>query len=95
MSGNQGDGIALRHLGEQVQEQSQRGRWHGYCFRLFAVIENLDADARPFAELMGRQAAAGLPREPSLGLARSNRLKALGKECGHDLLSPASRRKEF
>ncbi|MHB1424683.1 MAG: hypothetical protein ACYC3I_16055 [Gemmataceae bacterium] len=55
MGGNEGHGVALGHFDLEMQEQAQCGRWHRYRFGLLAIVEELDADAGPLAELMGRQ----------------------------------------
>ena len=59
MGGNDGHRVALGHLGEQMQEQSQCGRRYCYRFGLLAIGEELDADTGALAAIVGCKAVAG------------------------------------
>jgi hypothetical protein len=83
MGWNQGDGIALGHLRQYVQEQPQGGRRHGDGFGILAAVENLKADAGAPAEpcawrgvgwiraRAGRRPRSALPSQSSRESIRS------------------------
>jgi hypothetical protein len=60
-----------------MQEHSQCGGRHGYRIGLFAVVEELDANAGSPAKFVGGQAAAGFARKLGIGLGRCKRREAL------------------
>src|ERR1700730_7606826 len=64
----------------RTKRRADGGPAHRFGF--LAVVEELEADARPPAELVGCQAAAGLARKLNIGLGRRNLLKILRNQCG-------------
>ena len=83
VGGNQGDGVALRHFREQMQEEAERRCRDCDCFGFLPIIDHLDADTAFASKFLGCQLAARLAGQNSIGLAWRNCFKVTGNRDGH------------